>query len=254
MEGGVSAAGPGVSPGGAGADGSSSEGESSSPIRGSCGGPGGSLSSRGEKHPRERWGCSARSRLRRRSLCPPGPAPAQPKGLLAMWRSRMAGAEAGADEGVSWVVSPPFPAVTVPAPACHQPGTTRGAGRRAGSHPAWQPCKVSSMGTRARVTQPLPGRVSKPKLPRDTEGVESRLAPAGPVLQGPSRSTPGTARPPRRCPRTPHGLRPFPGAALPLPARGGLIGMGIFAPGPGPGFILSRDICAEQAEHAAFIC
>lgn len=54
-----------------------------------------------------------------------------------MRHSRMAGAEAGADEGVSWVVSPPFPAVTVPLTAC------------AGVPPAWH-----NQGRREESRQP----------------------------------------------------------------------------------------------------
>ena len=168
------------------------------------------------------------------------------------------------------MVSPPFPALTVlltactggPMPTCHQPSTTGGTGRRASSHPGRVPrqqhCKVSSMGTRAQVTQPLPSRISKPKPPCNMQGIGSRFALEGPILQGPSRSTLEDCSPALALPaRSPRVLeipwQQHPGTLLPLPARGGLIGMGIFAPGPGPGFILSPDICA-MAEHVAFIC
>lgn len=183
---GVSAAGPGVNPGGAGADGSSSKGESSSPIHGGFGGPGGSLSSPGEKRPREQWGCSAPPLLWR-SGAGPGEGHLvpldllQPKGLLVRLYPGMVGAEVRADKGMPRVVCPPFPALVIlltactggPMTPCHQPGTTKGIGRRTGNHPGCVPgqqhCKVSSMGTGARVTQPHLGRVCKPKPPRNMQ-------------------------------------------------------------------------------------
>lgn len=102
--GGILATSPGVIPGGAGADGSSSKGESSSLTWGRRGGPGGGVGAPGARcHPGgevskravgmlgpstavEEW-----SWLRRRSPCPPRPAPAQPKGLLARSHPGMVG-------------------------------------------------------------------------------------------------------------------------------------------------------------------
>lgn len=76
------------------------------------------------------------------------------------------------------------------------------------------------------------------------------LAPSHRVSKArPRCSTPGTgADSPRRVPSPglPAGCGDSPAA---LPAA--VIGVGTFAPGPGPGFILSPDICAKQAEHVA---
>lgn len=124
---------------------------------------------------------------------------------------------------------------------CHQPSTTGGtkrrAGIRAGCMPGQQHCKMSSMGTSTWVTRPLPSKVSKPKPPCNMQRIGSRFAPAGPILQGFSRSSPedhslalALPAPSPRVLAIP--LQQHPGTLLPLPAHGRLIGVGIFAPGP----------------------
>lgn len=85
--GGISAASPGVIPGAAGADGSSSKGESSSLSRGRRGGPGGSLSSwgrsvqesGGDARPQHRCG-GAELALEKVTLSPPDLLQPSPKG------------------------------------------------------------------------------------------------------------------------------------------------------------------------------
>lgn len=156
------------------------------------------------------------------------------------------------------MVSPPSPALTVPLTACtsgpvtvcHQPGTTRGAGGRAGSHPGCSGLpRHPPWGQRSGSPSPFPAGIPNqschavwreldPALPlRVLSCRDSLAAPPGPLAR------PGAAR------SLPMGSSSSPAPAL--PAGGRLIGVGIFVPGPRPGFILSPDICAKQAEHAA---
>lgn len=151
----------------------------------------------------------------------------QPLDLLVASLGR-SGADAGAGKGVPCVVSPPF---TIPLMSRDCVGTGTGAQ----SHPGLlgeQPHEVSTTGTGSRSPSPSPAGISH----------LGSLAMWGEQGPGPALRVLSCREPPAAPSRLP---TPF-GHCW---ARG-VIGTGTFAPGPGPGFILSADICAKQAEHA----
>lgn len=194
--------------------------------------PGG-LCASWEKQPREQRGCSDPSTAAE----PPWEGPLGP--WTCSWPAQgMAGLMLGQARGVPCVVSPPFtipltPRDRVP-PAGHEEGSTEP------PRAAWGAASRGLLrGDGVRVTQPFSSRVFTPGEPCNVGGAGSRPCPVGAVLQGASCST---LQAPLARPRSPR--------VLAVAWARGVIGAGTFAPGPGPGFILSADVCAKQAEHA----